>query len=142
MNQQLGRRFTCDLCGASLKTRDSPLEHMKIHLNRLEGCSFSCLICGKTFPSNGYLTRHLRNCHGSPSTPQTCRKCGRVFKTVQSLSCHFSRYHSARNTSKIYICQLCGKNYCDTKFLLMHHLDTLHTTCLFHFYRFFFPCIL
>ena len=52
--------FVCKTCGKTAKRREHIIKHVEIHI---EGLSYDCQICEKTFRSRASLQMHTQRNH-------------------------------------------------------------------------------
>lgn len=88
-------RVQCQQCGLWCKTRYILRKHARTHLT--EGDDQICTICGKKFPSDIALQRHLTNVHYKERKFQ-CTICNKAFKWSINLKVyHISRIRAHHN---------------------------------------------
>ncbi|XDV16872.1 hypothetical protein PO909_016388 [Leuciscus waleckii] len=81
--------------------------------------SFSCITCGKTLSSQGYLARHERK--HTEQKVLTCKICEISFPTLEE-----KRLHSKEHRMKRFHCKQCGKDFFTTPSNVTVHMKT-HT---------------
>ena len=100
-----------DLC-SSLTEESLKTKKVKTKVRYKPICGF----CGKEQESEYRLKQHELLSHTPlsqlpPNEVFTCDKCGRHFKTKQSIRNHFIRAHTPKN--EVFPCSICGKvNFC------------------------------
>nr|XP_055073192.1 zinc finger protein 883-like [Misgurnus anguillicaudatus] len=96
---------------------------------RLTTQTFSCIICGKTFSSQGHLERHERK-----HTEQklfTCSRCKISFTTLQDKKLHLEAKHKEEKKRHFH-CEKCGKNLFAPTSTINNHMKTHSDEKLFH----------
>ncbi|XP_071980790.1 uncharacterized protein [Engystomops pustulosus] len=82
--------------------------------SRAEEKQHVCPECGKSFPYNGCLVKHLRTHTGEK--PFACTECGKCFAQTSTLNCH-KRTHTGERP---YICPQCGKGFTSQSHVVRH----------------------
>ncbi|XP_013908218.1 PREDICTED: zinc finger and SCAN domain-containing protein 16-like [Thamnophis sirtalis] len=80
--------------------------------------SYECSYCGKRWPCQSQLRRHLKIHTGE--RPHKCTDCGKSFSNSSNLSQH-KRVHTGERP---YSCKDCGKSYRRRASLLQHERET------------------
>ncbi|CAG0901660.1 unnamed protein product [Cyprideis torosa] len=113
---QRKKRFTCDVCGKSLSTKQHLQSHEFTHTGEKP---FSCRICGKSFAQSSNLSTHKLTHTGQK--PFGCRICGKAFGDNANLRKH-ELIHSG---GKPFACRICGRSFTRSSSLSSHKL--IHT---------------
>ncbi|XP_030385393.1 zinc finger protein 235 [Scaptodrosophila lebanonensis] len=114
------------------------IRSLKYHINQQHGgrqsssaadvdlnCSlYICDKCGKSYGSQGHLTRHQWVHVGKHERPFECNHCAQRFYTKQFLADHLVRRHSSAYIQR---CKKCGRIFpsCDD---LANHMKELHAS--------------
>ncbi|XP_007442294.1 zinc finger and SCAN domain-containing protein 16 [Python bivittatus] len=80
--------------------------------------SYECSYCGKQWPCQSQLRRHVKIHTGE--RPHKCTDCGKSFSTSSNLSQH-KRVHTGERP---YSCKDCGKSYRRRASLVQHERET------------------
>ncbi|XP_062978694.1 zinc finger protein 24-like [Elgaria multicarinata webbii] len=80
--------------------------------------SYECSYCGKRWPCQSQLRRHVKIHTGE--RPHKCTDCGKSFSTSSNLSQH-KRVHTGERP---YSCKDCGKSYRRRASLVQHERET------------------
>uniref|UniRef100_A0A8C1FN51 Zinc finger and BTB domain-containing protein 41 n=1 Tax=Cyprinus carpio carpio TaxID=630221 RepID=A0A8C1FN51_CYPCA len=145
------RKWTCYLCGKSVRERTTLREHLRIHsgekphLCSICGQSFrhgssyrlhlrihhedkryECDECGKTFIRHDHLKKH-KKIHTGERAHQ-CEECGKCFRRADHLTVHYKSIHLGekiwrRYKAVVHQCQVCKKEF-RGKTNLMSHFRT------------------
>jgi len=59
----------------------------------IDGTTFSCQACGKSFKDKSNCRRHVKSTH-FPEVSETCELCHKIFKNKNSLKCHIRAVHT------------------------------------------------
>lgn len=151
------RRFQCDICGKSIKSKEALKYHrttheeekpklfqchicnkslrkketLQIHLRQHEGIKpYICEFCGMAFTQNGNRNKHVQLIHNSERSLE-CTKCGKRFKLQEHLKRHL-KMHLIREgqirPDKTFSCEYEGCGACYiTSTQLRVHTMSKHT---------------
>ncbi|XP_068196065.1 zinc finger and BTB domain-containing protein 41 isoform X2 [Antennarius striatus] len=142
------RKWTCFVCGKSVRERTTLREHLRIHsgekphLCSICGQSFrhgssyrlhlrvhhddkryECDECGKTFIRHDHLTKHQK-IHSGEKAHQ-CEECGKCFRRHDHLTVHYKSIHLGEKVwqkykSAVHQCEVCKKEFKGKSSLEMH----------------------
>ncbi|XP_016139125.1 zinc finger and BTB domain-containing protein 41 isoform X2 [Sinocyclocheilus grahami] len=142
------RKWTCFLCGKSVRERTTLREHLRIHsgekphLCSICGQSFrhgssyrlhlrvhhedkryECDECGKTFIRHDHLKKH-KKIHTGERAHQ-CEECGKCFRRADHLTVHYKSIHLGekiwrRYKAVVHQCQVCKKDFRGKTNLVSH----------------------
>lgn len=142
------RKWTCFICGKSVRERTTLREHMRIHsgekphLCSICGQSFrhgssyrlhlrvhhddkryECDECGKTFIRHDHLTKHQK-IHSGEKAHQ-CEECGKCFRRHDHLTVHYKSIHLGEKVwqkykTAVHQCEVCKKEFKGKSSLEMH----------------------
>uniref|UniRef100_A0A8D0HFN9 Zinc finger and BTB domain-containing protein 41 n=1 Tax=Sphenodon punctatus TaxID=8508 RepID=A0A8D0HFN9_SPHPU len=143
------RKWTCFVCGKSVRERTTLKEHLRIHsgekphLCSVCGQSFrhgssyrlhlrvhhddkryECEECGKTFIRHDHLTKHKKIHSGEKS--HQCEECGKCFGRKDHLTVHYKSVHLGEKVWQKYKatfhqCEVCKKVFKGKSSLEMHY---------------------
>ncbi|KAK2895552.1 zinc finger and BTB domain-containing protein 41 [Channa argus] len=142
------KKWTCFICGKSVRERTTLKEHMRIHsgekphLCSICGQSFrhgssyrlhlrvhhndkryECDECGKTFIRHDHLTKHQK-IHSGEKAHQ-CEECGKCFRRHDHLTVHYKSVHLGEKVwqkykTAVHQCEVCKKEFKGKSSLEMH----------------------
>ncbi|XP_062848894.1 zinc finger and BTB domain-containing protein 41 [Trichomycterus rosablanca] len=142
------RKWTCFLCGKSVRERTTLREHLRIHsgekphLCSICGQSFrhgssyrlhlrvhhddkryECEECGKAFIRHDHLKKH-RKIHTGERAHQ-CEECGKCFRRADHLNVHYKSIHLGEKVWRkykavVHQCEVCKKEFKGKTNLMMH----------------------
>ncbi|XP_056149228.1 zinc finger and BTB domain-containing protein 41 [Lampris incognitus] len=142
------RKWTCFVCGKSVRERTTLREHLRIHsgekphLCSICGQSFrhgssyrlhlrvhhddkryECDQCGKTFIRHDHLTKHQK-IHSGEKAHQ-CEECGKCFRRHDHLTVHYKSVHLGEKVwqkykTAMHQCEVCKKEFKGKSSLEMH----------------------
>ncbi|KAI3374396.1 hypothetical protein L3Q82_006227 [Scortum barcoo] len=134
------RKWTCFICGKSVRERTTLREHMRIHsgekphLCSICGQSFrhgssyryktavhQCEVCKKEFKGKSSLEMHFRTHSGEK--PHRCPECNQTFRIKKTLTKHMVIHSDARPFN----CSHCSATF-KRKDKLKYHVDHVHST--------------
>ena len=92
----------------------------------IDGTTFSCRACGKSFKDKSNCRRHVKSTH-FPEVAETCEICHKIFKNKNSLKCHiravhtdFKGYKEMQETTQIWMWREEGTGSWGTCLQLLH----------------------
>ena len=91
------RKEICPYCGRFYKQRSALNEHIRIKHEK-SAKMMTCKICDKQFPRAGHLQSHMNTHYGI--TPYSCQKCGRVYRSTDSLKRHAKKCSGLKRHAK------------------------------------------
>ncbi|KAJ8270290.1 hypothetical protein GJAV_G00112600 [Gymnothorax javanicus] len=142
------RKWTCFICGKSVRERTTLKEHLRIHsgekphLCSICGQSFrhgssyrlhlrvhhddkryECEECGKTFIRHDHLTKH-KKIHSGEKAHQ-CEECGKCFRRHDHLTVHYRSVHLGEKVwqkykAAVHQCEVCKKEFKGKSSFEMH----------------------
>ncbi|XP_070775197.1 zinc finger and BTB domain-containing protein 41 [Enoplosus armatus] len=142
------RKWTCFVCGKSVRERTTLREHLRIHsgekphLCSICGQSFrhgssyrlhlrvhhddkryECDECGKAFIRHDHLTKHQK-IHSGEKAHQ-CEECGKCFRRHDHLTVHYKSIHLGEKVwqkykTAVHQCEVCKKEFKGKSSLEMH----------------------
>jgi KRAB domain-containing zinc finger protein len=108
--------FTCPLCPNKFTQKGSLDRHLSSH--RRQEKPFPCPHCEQEFPLKHQLRLHSTTLHRHP-----CTKCGKIFPEESALSRHLVSNHAPKQKRPptTYTCPQCPEKHFKTKFNLASH---------------------
>ncbi|XP_044288302.1 zinc finger and BTB domain-containing protein 41 [Varanus komodoensis] len=106
------RKWTCFICGKSVRERTTLKEHLRIHSGEKPHL---CSICGQSFRHGSSYRLHLRVHHDDKR--YECEECGKTFIRHDHLTKH-KKIHSGE---KAHQCEECGKCFGRRDHLTVHY---------------------
>ncbi|XP_056379427.1 zinc finger and BTB domain-containing protein 41 [Hyla sarda] len=106
------RKWTCFICGKSVRERTTLKEHLRIHSGEKPHL---CSICGQNFRHGSSYRLHLRVHHDDKR--YECDECGKTFIRHDHLTKH-KKIHSGE---KAHQCEECGKCFGRRDHLTVHY---------------------
>ncbi|XP_054837568.1 zinc finger and BTB domain-containing protein 41 [Eublepharis macularius] len=106
------RKWTCFICGKSVRERTTLKEHLRIHSGEKPHL---CSICGQSFRHGSSYRLHLRVHHDDKR--YECEECGKTFIRHDHLTKH-KKIHSGE---KAHQCEECGKCFGRRDHLSVHY---------------------
>ncbi|KAG8436583.1 hypothetical protein GDO86_007623 [Hymenochirus boettgeri] len=106
------RKWTCFICGKSVRERTTLKEHLRIHSGEKPHL---CSICGQSFRHGSSYRVHLRVHHDDKR--YECEECGKTFIRHDHLIKH-KKIHSGE---KAHQCEECGKCFGRRDHLTVHY---------------------
>ena len=91
--------WTCKVCGKRSTTNSEIRNHAETHIS---GMSFSCEICGKTFPTRRSRWSHISDIHSKLFSCNICGKSGMNRKA--------NYHHKIINHSQLFSCDMCEES--------------------------------
>ncbi|XP_004521030.1 oocyte zinc finger protein XlCOF6 [Ceratitis capitata] len=117
------RKFACDICGSTFKTKDVVTRHRLLH--NTKDYNFVCTVCDKRFTEKSVLKVHMRLHTGE--MPFSCHICDKRFRIRGHLTYHLKLHDNAKLK-----CEVCGKEFKHPKSLHNHlyvHSGVMPYTC-------------
>ena len=87
----------CSYCGKFYKQISALNEHIRIKHEK-SAKMMTCKICDKQFRRAGHLQSHMNIHYGI--TPYSCQKCGRVYRSTDSLKRHAKKCSGLKRRAK------------------------------------------
>ncbi|XP_020795141.1 zinc finger and BTB domain-containing protein 41 isoform X2 [Boleophthalmus pectinirostris] len=110
------RKWTCFVCGKSVRERTTLREHMRIHSGEKPHL---CSVCGQSFRHGSSYRLHLRVHHNDKR--YECIQCGKTFIRHD----HLSKHQKIHSGEKAHQCEECGKCFRRHDHLTVHY-KTVH----------------
>ena len=108
--------FSCDICGALLKTRHVLYNHKRSHKDKpnLHEDPVICTECGKIFRNKVIARKHMKTHIGVKE--YQCNICEKDFLERRDMIVHMKRH----NKDFDIICNICGKGFVERRYLKKH----------------------
>ena len=108
--------FSCDICGALLKTRHVLYNHKRSHKAKpnLHEEPVICTECGKSFRNKIIAKKHMKTHIGVKE--YQCNICEKDFLERRDMIVHMKRH----NKDFDIICNICGKGFVERRYLKKH----------------------
>ncbi|XP_078417853.1 zinc finger and BTB domain-containing protein 41 [Cetorhinus maximus] len=106
------RKWTCFICGKSVRERTTLKEHLRIHSGEKPHL---CSICGQSFRHGSSYRLHLRVHHDDKR--YECEECGKTFIRHD----HLTKHRKTHSGEKAHQCEECGKCFGRRDHLSVHY---------------------
>ncbi|KAI5103780.1 zinc finger and BTB domain-containing protein 41 isoform X1 [Silurus meridionalis] len=106
------RKWTCYLCGKSVRERTTLREHLRIHSGEKPHL---CSICGQSFRHGSSYRLHLRVHHDDKR--YECEECGKAFIRHD----HLKKHKKIHTGERAHQCEECGKCFRRADHLNVHY---------------------
>ncbi|KAM9501733.1 zinc finger and BTB domain-containing protein 41 [Clarias gariepinus] len=106
------RKWTCKLCGKSVRERTTLREHLRIHSGEKPHL---CSICGQSFRHGSSYRLHLRVHHDDKR--YECEECGKAFIRHD----HLKKHKKTHTGERAHQCEECGKCFRRADHLNVHY---------------------
>ncbi|KAF4089506.1 hypothetical protein AMELA_G00067220 [Ameiurus melas] len=106
------RKWTCFLCGKSVRERTTLREHLRIHSGEKPHL---CSICGQSFRHGSSYRLHLRVHHDDKR--YECEECGKAFIRHD----HLKKHKKIHTGERAHQCEECGKCFRRADHLNVHY---------------------
>ncbi|KAM4642734.1 zinc finger and BTB domain-containing protein 41 [Discoglossus pictus] len=106
------RKWTCFICGKSVRERTTLKEHLRIHSGEKPHL---CSICGQNFRHGSSYRLHLRVHHDDKR--YECNDCGKSFIRHD----HLTKHRKIHSGEKEHQCEECGKCFGRRDHLTVHY---------------------
>lgn len=117
----IGQPYSCNQCTAKFKWSTTLKQHIEeIHEGKMKA---ACKHCGKKFPRQNLLNRHMR-IHGTDQSKRLfCKFCGKGFWYEHNLQRHIKVIHGPHEEH--FHCSYCGKGF-NMKSAMVTHVQQVH----------------
>ena len=136
MSLQSGSIFTCTVCGKTFdqQTNHKAKQNMEQHIESLhvDGLSYKCASCDKTFGSRNARDTHKSKYHrhGNDSLGIKCNICNLAFQTENSVKVHLDLVHLSSPDIKVNPkCKYCVFNCSDLDVVRKHVIKEHKIKC-------------
>ncbi|KAM9790782.1 LOW QUALITY PROTEIN: zinc finger and BTB domain-containing protein 41 [Syngnathus typhle] len=110
----------CGVCGQTFRHKSSYRLHLRMHRNDKR---YECDECGKTFVRHDHLTKHQKTHSGEKA--HQCEECGKCFRRQDHLAIHYRSVHLGEKVwqkykAAMHQCEVCKKEFKGKSSLEMH----------------------
>ena len=108
----------CEICEKHFSNNHYKDKHISLVHGEVK--NFECNVFSQKFGGSRQLTLHTKNHHQGDC--YSCKRCGNLFATYESLNIHIKKIHERPMNYK---CESCGKSYAQSGYLKIH-IKTVH----------------
>ncbi|CAL8098720.1 unnamed protein product [Orchesella dallaii] len=99
----------CSFCDVSYVTTFELTQHIALEHTlkpTFNPVAFGCVMCSKSFPTNGQLMSHIKR--HTREKPNNCTKCEKSYTSKGELTMHFRMKHT---NNRPHECNICGERF-------------------------------